>query len=140
MTMNQRIAIAVAFMAAIVAVHIFAPGSAAAVVSALLAALGTIFVNKGGGGGDAGGGSGTAAPGGKLTVLPGGLACIALTLVLSGCGPSFSEIDKAASGGDTSAKLRKCNSEARAAYYVANKSADEAMAIHDACKKREGLK
>ncbi len=57
----------------------------------------------------------------------------------AGCGPSFAEIEKAAAGGDVSAKLAKCRAEARAAFYAEQKTAAEAEAINEACKKREGL-
>lgn len=59
--------------------------------------------------------------------------------LIAACGPSFEEIEKAAAGGDVSSKLAKCRAEARADYYVGEKSVDEAMATYHACLKREGV-
>lgn len=58
---------------------------------------------------------------------------------LVACGPSFEEIERAAAGGDVSAKLAKCRAEARADYYVGQKSVEESMATYRNCLKREGV-
>lgn len=63
----------------------------------------------------------------------------AVAYALTGCGSTFQEIEDAAKDGDVPAKLRKCRAEARAAYYVGEKSEDEAMQVYTDCKKREGL-
>lgn len=58
---------------------------------------------------------------------------------LVACGPSFEEIERAAAGGDVSAKLAKCRAEARADYYVGQKSVEESMATYRNCLRREGV-
>lgn len=58
---------------------------------------------------------------------------------LTGCGSTFAELEDAANDGQVPAKLAKCRGEARAAFYVEQKSVDEAMARYKACQKREGL-
>lgn len=57
-----------------------------------------------------------------------GLCC----LVLVGCG-TFLEAK------DPQSALEKCAAEARAEYYVGESSVEDAMAVFEACKKREGL-
>lgn len=64
---------------------------------------------------------------------------IVLALASAACGPSFETIEKAAAGGDVSAKLTKCRAEAREAYYVAHKTEAESLAAYEACKRREGV-
>lgn len=59
---------------------------------------------------------------------------------LAGCKEFMGEVNdasnEAASDGD---KLKKCRTEARAEYYVGQKSVEESLAAYDACLKREGL-
>jgi hypothetical protein len=73
------------------------------------------------------------------------LLCVVLPIVfgyavgacLTGCGPSFAEIEKASDA--SAAKLQKCRGEARADFYVGKKSVEDSMRTYEACKKREGL-
>lgn len=58
---------------------------------------------------------------------------------VAGCGSTFAELEKAAKDGDVSAKLALCRGEARAAFYVEQKTEAESLARYEACKKREGL-
>lgn len=39
---------------------------------------------------------------------------------------------------DPSDALTKCRAEARAAHFVGKKSVEEAFAVYEACKRREG--
>jgi hypothetical protein len=74
-----------------------------------------------------------------LKVLNGGLATLALAVMVAGCSSSYQELETAIAGGDVSGALAKCRDEARTAYYVDKKSKDDALAIYEACKVREGV-
>lgn len=66
------------------------------------------------------------------------VSAIVVLLAAASCA-TFKDIEDAANDGSVPAKLRVCRAEARAAFYVGQRSAAESMAVYDACKKREGL-
>ena len=55
-----------------------------------------------------------------------------MCFALAGCG-TFLEAK------DPQSILDKCAGEARAEYYVGQSTVEEALAVFEACKKREGL-
>lgn len=68
----------------------------------------------------------------RFLVLALALAC--------GCRTTLADIEDAATASEVVAdKLHKCRNEARDAFYVEHKSEKAALAVYDACKKREGL-
>ncbi len=73
-----------------------------------------------------------AGPPGPGTRSIGFIGAATLSLCLGGCG-TFLEAK------DPTSILEKCAGEARAEYLVGEKTVEEAMAVFEACKKREGL-
>ena len=132
----QLVTVLAILLAAVILANVFAPGAVATVVSMATTVIGALFVNRHDGDPPAGPTNG-AGPG--LSVISGGLSALAIVAMLAGCGPSAAAIESAAAGGDVSAQLAKCRAEARSAYYVEKKSEAEALAVYEACKKREGV-
>lgn len=59
---------------------------------------------------------------------------------LTGCGPFVDDVKDAKSEADkTSSLLKKCRGEARAEYYVGQKSVEQSLEVYEACKRREGV-
>lgn len=65
------------------------------------------------------------------------LASVVLLVAVAGCGASLSEVR--AEVKRTSQALSDCRDEARVAFFVDRKTEAEALAIYEACKKRNGL-
>lgn len=138
----QFIALAALILAAVILSHVFAPGSVAFVTSVAGALVGLLVSKKDGGDPPAGSGDG----GANLKVIAGGLSLfvvgfltavapvLAIVALATGCGPSYAEIEKIATGsGETTPQIRSCANESRDAFYRNGKSEDEAIAVYQSC-------
>ncbi len=131
LTTWQTIAVLGLLLAAVIAAHVFAPGATAFVVSVASTVIGTLFVTHDPGPKDPPG----TPP--ALTVLTGGAAALLFCIIFAACAP-FSDLEKAAAQGDNAAKLSLCRADARAAFYVDQKTIEESIAVYDACAKKAG--